>query len=154
MANMDVREIIERAIKMEENSCNLYAAAGRRVKNPGARTGLKELAEEEKKHQTMLQNMLAGDLEWTVSVGRKAKVKDLKIGEALEAKPITESSDLQEVLAFAIKREQQSGAFYAQMAALTEAGPVREAFEMLAREEGRHKEYVESIFEQDIYRDF
>jgi len=154
MAEQNVRELIERAINMEENSFNLYTSASRRVKDPGARTGLLEMAAEEKKHKEKLQKMLAGDLAWAVSVGRRAKVKDLQIGEALEAKPLTETSDLQEVLAFAIKREQQSGAFYAQMAALTDSGPARDTFEMLAKEEVRHKEYVESIFEQDIYQDF
>ena len=154
MASKNVKEMIERAINMEENSFNLYSSASRRVKDPGAKTGLKELADEEKKHKAKLEAMLAGDLEWTVSVGRKAKVKDLKIGAVMEAKPITESSDFQAVLTFAIKREEQSGTFYGQMAALAEAGPVQKTFEMLAKEEAKHKEYLESIFEQDIYRDF
>jgi rubrerythrin len=154
MASKDVKDAIERAIKMEENSYNLYASASKRVKDPGAKAGLKELAGEEKKHKAKLEGMLAGDLEWTVSVGRKAKPKDLKIGAVVESKPITESSDFQAVLAFAIKREEQSGTFYNQMAALAEPGAVKRTFEMLAKEEAQHKEYLESIYEQDVYQAF
>jgi rubrerythrin len=87
-------------------------------------------------------------------VGRKAKPKDLKIGAVVESKPITESSDFQAVLAFAIKREEQSGTFYRQMAALAEPGAVKRTFEMLAKEEAQHKEYLESIYEQDVYQAF
>lgn len=154
MATKEVREIVERAIKFEEDSYKLYTSASRRVKDPGARAGLAELAGEEKKHKTKLEGMLRGNLEWAVSVGRRAKVKDLKIGGPLEAKPISEKSSLQDVLALAIKREEATGAFYAQMASLVEAGPAKALFEMLAKEETKHKRYVESIYEEDVYKEF
>jgi rubrerythrin len=154
MATKEVKEIIERAIKFEEDSYNLYTTASRRVKDPGAKAGLAELAGEEKKHKTKLEAMLAGTLDWAISVGRKGKVPDLKIGGPLEARPITDKSSLQDVLAVAIKREEATGAFYSQMAALVEPGQARDLFEMLAKEETRHKLYVEKIYEQDVYKDF
>lgn len=154
MATKEVKEIIQRAIRFEEDSYNLYTSASRRVKDPGARAGLAELAGEEKKHKMKLEGMLQGNLDWAVSVGRKAKVKDLGIGGPLEAKPITEKSSLQEVLALAIKREEATGAFYAQMASLVEPGPEKALFEMLAKEETKHKRYVESIYEEDVYKEF
>ena len=154
MATEEMKGIIERAIKFEEDSYKLYTSASRRVKDPGARSGLAELAGEEKKHKAKLEGMLAGNLDWAVSVGRRAKVKDLKIGGPLEAKPISEQSSLQEVLAAAIKREEATGAFYSQMASLVEPGPEKDAFEMLAKEETKHKRYVESIYEEDVYKEF
>ena len=154
MAAKEVKEIVERAIKFEEDSYKLYTSASRRVKDPGARAGLADLAGEEKKHKAKLEGMLAGNLDWTVSVGRRANVKDLEIGGPLEAKPITEQSSLQDVLAVAIKREEATGAFYSQMAALVDPGPAKELFEMLAKEEARHKQYVESIYEEDVYKEF
>jgi rubrerythrin len=150
----DVREMIEYAIKLEENAYNLYMSAGKRVKDPGARAYLTELAGEEKKHKEKLGDMLAGDLEWMMSTSRNARVKDLKISAVLEAKPITESSDFQGVLTFAIKQEEQAEVLYSQMASLADPGPVRRVFEALAREEAGHKEYLEGIFDQDIYKDF
>ncbi len=154
MDTKEGREIIERAIRLEEDSYKLYSFASRRVKDPGARAGLAELAEEEKKHKAKLEGMLRGNLAWAVSVGRRAKVKDLGIGGPLEAKPINEKASLQEVLAFAIKREESTGAFYSQMASLVDPGPEKDVFEVLAQEETRHKRYVESIYEKDIYQGF
>jgi len=154
MVTEAIKAIVERAIKFEEDSYNLYTSASRRVKDPGARVGLAELAEEEKKHKAKLEGMLAGDLGWAARAGRRGQIKDLKIGDPLEAKPITEHSSLQEVLAVAIKREEATGAFYSQMAALVEPGPTKDLFEMLAKEESRHKQYVESIYEEDVYKEF
>ena len=154
MATEEMKGIIERAIKFEEDSYNLYTSASRRVKDPGARAGLAELAGEERKHKAKLEGMLAGNLDWAVSVGRRAKVKDLQIGGPLEAKPITEKSSLQEVLAVAIKREDATGGFYSQMASLVDSGPAKDLFTMLAKEETKHKRYVESIYEEDVYKEF
>ena len=154
MATKEIREIIERAINSEEDSYSLYRHASRRVKDPGAKAGLGELAEEEKKHKAKLEEMLEGNLDRAVRAGRRAKVKDLRIGDPLEAKPLTELSSLQDVLAVAIKREEATGAFYAQMAALVEPGAIRDLFEMLSKEETKHKLYVESIYEEDVYKEF
>ena len=123
MAMEEMKETIERAIRWEEDSYKLYTSASRRVKDPGARAGLAELAGEERKHKEKLEAMLAGNLDWAVSAGLREKVRDLRIGDPLEAKPITEQSSLQDVLAVAIKREEATGAFYSQMASLSSMIP-------------------------------
>ncbi len=154
MSTEEMKDIIARAIRSEEDSYALYTSASRRVKDPGAKAGLTELAGEEKKHKAKLEGMLAGNLRWAVRAGAGAKVKDLQLGGPLEARPITEKSSLQEVLAVAIKREEATGAFYSQMASLMEAGPAKDLFEVLAKEETKHKRYVESIYEKDVYKEF
>jgi rubrerythrin len=58
------------------------------------------------------------------------------------------------VLIFAIKREVATGAFYAQMAGLVDPGPEKDLFDLLAKEEGKHKKYVESIYEDVVYKEF
>ncbi len=149
-----LKKILERAVRMEESSFELYDSASRRVRDPGAKTGLRELAGEEKKHRELLEGLLQGNLDRAVSRGRREAIQDLRIGESLEAKHLTPESTLQEVLAFAIKRETTARDFYAQMVELLDPGPERELFEMLVREESRHKATVENLYEQDIYQDF
>jgi len=153
-AKEEVKEIILRAIRMEENSFNLYTAAARRVKDPAARVGLAGLADQERGHKTKLEGLLAGDMKWSAGFSKKKKAKDLHIGDHLEAKPLRDSSDLQDVLTLAIKREEASGALYAQMATLLDPGAEKDLFEMLANEESKHKLYVESLYEKEIYKEF
>jgi len=154
MAADELQKILEGAIRMEDSSHQLYRSAAERVKDPGAQTALRELAEEEKKHRHLLEGLLRGNLDRAVSRGRRGAIRDLRIGESLEAKPLTPKSTLQDVLAFAIKREAATRDFYAQMAALLNPGPEQDLFEMLVREEARHKATLESMYEQDIYQDF
>jgi rubrerythrin len=40
------------------------------------------------------------------------------------------------------------------MASLVDPGPAKDLFEMLAKEETKHKRYVESIYEEDVYKEF
>jgi rubrerythrin len=154
MAAEEVKEIIKRAIKNEEDSYALYISASQRVKDPATRVGLDDLANQEKQHKAKLEALLAGKLAWATRLSQREKTKDLKIGEYLEAKPIAKGSSLQDVLIFAMKREEATGAFYTQMAGLVDPGPEKDLFELLAKEEGKHKTYVESIYEDVVYKEF
>jgi rubrerythrin len=154
MVAEDMKQIIERAIRVEEDSYNLYASACDRVKDPAAKAGLSDLAAQEKVHKEKLEALLAGDLQWAVAASQNEKVKDLQIGELLESKPLTAESDLQDVLIVAMKREEAAGAFYSQMAGLVPAGAAKDLFDLLAKEEVKHKKYVESLYEEVVYRDF
>ena len=149
----ELKEIVLRAIRNEENAFNLYTSAARRVKDPAARAGLADLADQERGHKSKLEKLLAGDMKWSGGFSKK-KAKDLHVGDHLEAKPLRDSSDLQDVLTVAIKREEASGALYGQMAALLDPGPEKELFEMLASEETKHKLYVESLYEKEVYKEF
>jgi rubrerythrin len=150
----EIQEILQRAIKVEEASYALYTSASKRVKDPAAKAGLADLAEQEKQHKAKLEGLLAGNLDWAVRLSKREEVRDLQIGEFLEARPLAEGSDLQDVLIVAMKREEATGAFYQQMAALVDPGPVKDLFAFLAKEEVKHKEYVERIYEEVVYRDF
>ncbi|MGQ9585518.1 MAG: ferritin-like domain-containing protein [Anaerolineae bacterium] len=154
MVSEQVKEIIQQAIKTEEASYALYTSASARLKDPAAKAGLADLAKQEKQHKAKLEGLLAGDLDWAVKLSRREEVRDLQIGEFLEARPLTAESDLQDVLIVAMKREEATAAFYTQMAKLVEPGPVKSLFEMLATEEVKHKKYVESIYEDVVYKEF
>lgn len=150
----EIQGILQQAIKVEEASYALYTSASSRVKDPAARAGLADLAEQEKQHKAKLEGLLAGNLDWAVRLSKREEVRDLRIGEYLEARPLTEGSDLQDVLIVAMKREEATGAFYQQMANLVDPGPVKDLFALLAKEEVKHKEFVERIYEEVVYRDF
>ncbi len=154
MSSEQVKEIIQQAIKTEAASYALYTSASKRIKDPAAKAGLADLAEQEKQHKAKLEGLLAGDLNWAVKLSQREQVRDLQIGEFLEARPLTADSDLQDVLIVAMKREEATAAFYTQMAKLVDPGPVKGLFEMLATEEVKHKKYVESIYEDVVYKEF
>lgn len=141
-----------RAIRMEEESHALYTSAGGRLKDPATRALLEDLASEELQHKRKLEALLAGTLSW-VKAGDLAH-KGLGIGDHLEAQPLSEGSSVQDVLIYAIKREEATGGFYSQMAALAQPGPEKDLFELLARQEGGHKRALERVYETVVYKEF
>lgn len=149
-----IESILKRAIRWEEDSYNLYHNALALAKNPQTREWLKELADWELTHKAKLEGLLKGDLNWAVRKSKREKVNDLKIGDYLVATPLNENSDFQDVLLVAMKREESAHDFYASMTELVEEGQARSLFELLAKEELKHKQLVEKYYEEYIYKEF
>ena len=149
-----IESILNRAIRFEEDSYNLYHSAISTVKNPQTKEWLKELADWELGHKAKLEGLVKGDLNWAIRKSRREDVKDLKIGDYLVAAPLSEKSDFQDVLLVAMKREQSAHDFYASMADLVEEGQARDLFVLLAKEEMKHKQTVEKYYEEYVYKEF
>lgn len=149
-----VQRILQQAIKNEESAYLLYSTAASATRSPHIRDLLQSLAQDEVGHKQRLQEMLAGDPGLIVAAGHEGQIVDLKIGDYLVLEPLSPDADLQTVLIVASKREKGSHDFYAAMAGLTCGVEERKLFEFLAEEELSHKNRVESIYEQTIYKDF
>jgi len=149
-----VESILKRALRFEEDSYNLYNSAIQMVKSPQTKEWLKELADWELGHKAKIEGLLKGDLNWAVRKSRREEVKDLKIGDYLVAPSLSEKSDFQDVLLVAIKREQSAHDFYASMADLVEEGQAHDVFDLLAKEELKHKQMVEKYYEEYVYKEF
>jgi rubrerythrin len=149
-----VESILKRALRFEEDSYNLYNSAMQTVKNPQTKEWLKELADWELGHKAKIEGLLRGDLNWAIRKSRREEVKDLKIGDYLVAPALSEKSDFQDVLLVAIKREQSAHDFYASMADLVEEGQAHDVFDLLAKEELKHKQMVEKYYEEYVYKEF
>ncbi len=149
-----ITNILNRAIRFEEDSFNLYNSAIDKIKNPQTKDWLKELADWELTHKAKLEGLLKGDLNWAVRKSKREEVADLKIGDYLVAAPLNEKSDFQDVLLVAMKREESARNFYAGMVELVEAGEAHDLFDLLAKEEAKHKQMVEKYYEEYVYKEF
>jgi rubrerythrin len=149
-----VTNILQRAIRNEEDSHTLYRSAAQAARTPHTRDLLNELAQEEAGHKAHLQAMLAGDPEAIVARGSEQKIVDLKIGDYLVYEPLGPDVDFQAVLIAASKREKNAHDFYQAMADLTCGLQERKLFLFLAEQELGHKNRIESIYEETVYKDF
>ena len=113
-----IKSILNRAIRFEEDSYNLYNSALEQVKNAadqGVAEGAGRLGAD-------AQGQARGPAQGRPELGHPQvaaakQVADLKIGDYLVAAPLGEKSDFQDVLLVAMKREQAAHDFYASMAA-------------------------------------
>lgn len=149
MANETAEGILKLAAMKENEAHWFYKNAAARVKDPGAKAMLKELSKEEIKHKELLENFDPAKVRgWTPS-----HVQDLRISDFLEDRPIAESSPPQEIMIYAMKREDKAKAFYDKAAAATSDAGVRRAFEMLAEEEAKHKLKLEKLYDEVILKE-
>jgi rubrerythrin len=156
---MAVRETVEgilrEAIQGEVESYELYTNAVNRVRTTHIQDTLRQLAQEELGHKAKLEKMLAnpGQMRWEVRRLQAAPVQDYGIGDHLEAKPLRPDATFQDVCIFASKKEQKSYEMYRNLAEQN-AGPIRDLFEAMSRDELRHKNLVERWYEEVVYQDF
>ena len=150
---MEVEEIIQRAIAREEDSYALYTKAREMVRPSHVKDLLGELAQAELGHKAKLEGLLKEDLKSVIAPERRDKVVDLKISDYLKPISLSEVAGIQDVLLLAMQNEKDARDFYTEMAQST-TGTTKDLFEFLANEELKHKNKVETIYEEIVYQDF
>lgn len=148
-----IEQILEQAIRFEEDAYNFYAGAIGMVERPHIRAALEDLGAEEVKHKERLQALLAGDTTRIISVRKRGQIQDLKLAEYLVPRPLDPKASLQDVLIVAMHREKSSHEFYSTMAEIAEEETSQALFSFLAQEELAHKNKVESLYDEVVYQD-
>jgi rubrerythrin len=152
--HITVEGIIQRAIRFEENAYDFYTRVSKLVKLSHVKDMLNELAGEEVKHKQKLEDLLAGDIERIVAAGQSQKIQDLKLADYLVAPPLDEDATIQDVLMIAMQREKNAHDFYNLMAGMAASEAAKDLFQFLAQQELGHKNKVEILYDDIIYKEF
>ena len=147
-----IEQILEQAIRFEEQAYDFYVGAIDMVKQPHIKDTLKDLAAEEVKHKEKLQALVEENAEALIAVSRQ-KVQDLKLAEYLVAPPLGVDATFQDVLVVAMHREKSSHEFYSTMATIADDESTKKIFAFLAQEELVHKNKVETLYDEVVYQD-
>jgi rubrerythrin len=145
----ELDELLNMAIYKEIVSQALYIAAQPKTQDPGAQALMKELADEELKHSVWLKNLKDEGTEkrhWHLE-----KVPELKISEYLTTADTLTGAGLQDTLAFAMKREQQSVEFYSKMMSIMRDRSAKQLCQTLVSEELKHKFRLETLYDEIFY---
>jgi len=148
-----VEDIIQQAIAREEDSYALYTKAKEMVRPSHVKGLLEDLAQAELGHKAKLESLLKDDVERVIAPEHREKVVDLKISDYLKPVSLDEVAGISDVLLLAMQNEKEARDFYAEMAQRT-TGTAKNLFEFLANEELKHKNQVETIYEEIVYQDF
>ncbi len=138
-------DIVREAIRKEADAALFYQMASERAK-PGMDRMFRELAEEERGHKKMLEEL---DMVKLRSY-EFSQVADLKISEYLEDIPYSRDMDYPDILRYAIKSEEKSRNFYLRSAERCGDSDLKNLFQMLAQEEAKHKLKFERMYEDDV----
>ncbi len=146
----DIKDLLRFARMKEEAAFNFYNNAMEKVKGPGAKAMLKELAEVEKGHIELLSRVME---EGKVEKIGEGKPIDMQIGEYLAEKELEEGSTSQDIMINAIKREGEAFEFYSKCENLFRGSELESIFSRLKVEELKHKERLESEYERVVYKE-
>ena len=140
----EIDELLDAAIYKEIASEALYLAAKNKTSDPGARTLMEELANEEKKHSQWLKDFKdkGAKQKW-----HRGIVPDLRVSEYLTPPDSLEGAGLQDTLVFAMKKEQQAIDFYSRMTGMLRGSSAKAFCRKLVNEEMRHKLKLETLYD-------
>lgn len=138
-------EVIGLAIRSEEDAAEFYAKVAKLVKNDLVRAKYESLAKEELSHRQILVNLykrLTGEEKAPPKIPGSPKTAEGGFPIALEA--------MEDILNFAIAREQEAQSFYRKAAVQTTDPTGKRTFEYLADIELGHETSLK--VELDAYR--
>ncbi len=147
MGFKDLKEIVDFAIEKEKEAAEFYEAASREEGLSGSRQMLLEFADQERKHQELLEKFQREGLgdslknyefKWITDIKRSDYVDDI------EYKP---GMAYHEILLLATKREEKALKLYNELLRQAESEDARLLFKMLCQEEAKHKLALESMYD-------
>jgi len=140
-----IEEILEFAIEKEKEAAAFYDEVAQQEAFSGAKKTFQEFAAEERKHQAMLE-----DFE-----GKKEKIKDytlkwipdMKRSDYMVEMKYEKGMHYADIVRLAMKREEAALALYNEMQRKTDKEAYIRLFKILAQEEAKHKQYLETIYD-------
>jgi rubrerythrin len=147
-----LKEILDIATKFEASARDFYADLVPKV-SKRIRFLVQSLAEEEQEHYDLFSNLAKRD---DIAEQVKAEVQrtaaDSKFSDCIQLPDLGENPDDQAVLQYAMGREQAAMDHYTELAESAPAGPIKDLFAFLAKEETEHKLELEKIYYELIHR--
>jgi len=142
-------EILRFAIRKEADAATFYKMAADRS-NPGVKKTFKELAKMEEEHKKKLEGF---DLK-KVDQMKLKKTKGLGLSEIMEDVPFSSDMSYAELLLMAIKSEEKSQRLYLTTEKRVTEPKLKKLLLILAQEESTHKEKLEKIYDEEIFKEF
>jgi len=149
IAFKSIDEILEFAIKSEENANRFYSGWAKKMEKTPLKKVFEELAEDEKGHKEFLLGIKKGE----ILAPSEEEITDLKISDYMLDVKASVDMDYQDALTVAMHREKMAFKLYTNLVGMTENEDMKSTFKMLAQEEAKHKLRLELIYDEDIMKE-
>jgi rubrerythrin len=142
-------EILDFAIRNEQNAVDLYEDLASRTTSGAASAEFKQFAEEERGHKAKLLRVKAGKK----LLDAEQSVQDLKISDYTVDVVLGDNPDYQSILLFAMKQEKAAYKLYVDLARMAPSTELKELLLGLAQEEAKHKLRFEIEYDEHVLRE-
>ena len=138
---------VEMAIKMEEEGFRTYLSAIRMLTNKGARELLRDNALDELNHKHQLEKaLLDGRMEGSDVL--EQTIPTMRLDYVFKKQELGPQSGVREALVYAIHLEKGAVDFYGKVSDGCAGPPMGKLFAQLHKEESRHLQALEDLYEQ------
>lgn len=138
---------VEKAIEMENEGFRNYLAAIRKVTNKGAREILRDNALDELDHKHQLEKaLLEGRMAGDETLDQP--VPTMHLDYILKKQELGPDSGVREAIIYAIHLEKGAVDYYGRVANGCAGAPMGQLFAQLLKEETRHLQALEDLYEQ------
>ncbi len=146
VAFKSVDDILDFAIKSEENANRFYSEFAKKLEKKAIQGVFHELADEENKHKEFLLEVKAGNK----VTPTQEEITDLKISDYMVDMKASLDMDYQEALILSMHREKMAFKLYSNLSNMTTDATMKDTFIMLANQEAKHKLRLEMIYDEEI----
>jgi rubrerythrin len=143
----NLKEIIDFAIEKEEEAARFYEHAIEEESSYGSKEMFKELAQEEWKHKSFLENMEDVTVEKSLSEYDVKWIKNLKRSNYIVDMEFKKGMDYRDILILAMKREEKALELYNALLRQSAAESHKKLFTILCQEEAKHKLRLETVYD-------
>jgi rubrerythrin len=140
-----VEEIIAFAIEKEREAIDFYTEISENESLQGVKQTFIDFANEEKKHEKMLQDM--GSNKEKIAEYEFKWIPDMKRSDYMVDITYEKGMHYTEILRLAMKREEKALQLYNELATKTDKSEFVNLFKILSQEEAKHKNILETIYD-------
>ncbi len=147
-----IEEILETAIGFERTARDFYSELCDTVSKP-IRGLIQELADEEAEHYRLFTELKErADIQQHISDKIQTPPNDHRFSDYLKQPDLGKDPSDQDILLYALGREQAAMEQYSALAEETPAGAIADLFQYLAHEELEHKNELEKLYYEMIHK--
>ena len=144
-------EILETAMSFERIARDFYAELCGKVSKP-LRGLVQELADEEARHYELFQELRQrADIQQYVGDKIDTPASDHRFSDYIQLPDLGPQPNDQDVLRYALGREQAAMEQYAALSKDVPPGPIADLFSFLANEELQHKQELEKLYYEVVH---
>jgi rubrerythrin len=143
----NLKAIIDFAIEKEKEAAEFYESIAKEESAAGSKNMYKEFALEEKKHQTLLENIDKKGVALGLADYKFKWITDIKRSDYTVAMEYGKNMAYNEILMIAMKREENALKLYNTLLENTDNPEQKTVFKVLCQEEAKHKLALETLYD-------
>ncbi|CAB1064962.1 hypothetical protein D1BOALGB6SA_9759 [Olavius sp. associated proteobacterium Delta 1] len=139
--------ILDFAIEKELEAAEFYTHISQEEAFSGAGRMFEEFAQEERKHQQLLQDFKAGGLAASMEDYQFKWISDIKRSDYVVDSEYSRGMGYSDILMLAMKREEKALQLYNDFLEKADSEESRTLFKVLCQEEAKHKLALETMYD-------